>query len=664
MAPHHGSHRLSLRVLAATAAVGCTLGLAAVGVSSATAAPPNPPPKSSKSFPGSVPSWAGSRAKTGIPLTNTTVEGEMYLNLRDEAAARDFATAVSTPGNRSYGQYLTAAQWKAQYAPAQADTDKVVAWIEAQGMVITGVPDSGMYVVFRGTVAQVNAAFQVAEQTYSVQGTDLIGPDQAPTVPGDIAGLVSAVSLDQGRLLTRPHNVSDGADAAPSGQSVPAVPVATPCSHYWDEHEVTVPATKTGATRAPTVLCGYTPGQIQATYGLGDGVTMNAAAGTGQTVAIIDAYAAPTMLADANQYGSLHGLPALTSTSYREVLPSVYYDQALCAEPSGWQSEEALDVEAVHSTAPGANIVYAGGSNCAGGLDIAMSKILDGQLANIVSNSYGNVGEAVAPDQLAGQVNQHLQAAAEGIGLYFSSGDSGDEKRALGYASPDFPASSPFVTAVGGTSLALGKSNNYLWETAWGTTRQRIITQPDGSLAYAGALPGVFQYGAGGGVSAAFDQPAYQAGLVPTALANGKRVSPDVSALGDVWTGFRIGFSPITNDHSLNTSGYSEERIGGTSLSCPLTAGLMASAQAASNKRIGFANPALYKAAAAPGAAMRDVTSPATPINLVRAYPAAGTTWMATLGLDTSLSATKGYDDVTGVGSMTEAFAQQVAAQH
>jgi subtilase family serine protease len=445
---------------------------------------------------------------------------------------------------------------------------------------------------------------------------------------------------------------------------VSPVPVATPCSHYWDEHEVTVPATETGATTAPTVLCGYTPGQIQAAYGLGDGVTMNSSAGSGQTVAIIDAYAAPTMLADANEYSALHGLPALTSGSYREVLPSVYYDQALCGQPSGWQGEEALDVEAVHSTAPGASILYVAGSNCVGGMDLAMSKVLDGQLANIVSNSYGYVGEALPPDVLNGQVHQHLQAAAEGIGLYFSSGDSGDEKAALGYASPDFPASSPYVTSVGGTSLALDKANNYLWETAWGTTRQKIVKQADGTLAYGGPLPGVFQYGAGGGTSAVFEQPAYQSRLVPAALANGKRVSPDVSALAAVWTGFKIGFSPITNDHSLNTGAYFEERIGGTSLSCPLTAGLMASAQAATGKHIGFANPAVYKAAATPGAALRDVTAPPTPINLVRAYPNTGLTWMATLGLDTSLTATKGYDDTTGVGSMTEAFARQVAAQH
>jgi subtilase family serine protease len=440
--------------------------------------------------------------------------------------------------------------------------------------------------------------------------------------------------------------------------------VATPCSSYWDEREVTVPATSTGATSAPTVLCGYTPGQVQAAYGLGNGTTMNSSAGSGQTVAIIDAYASPTMLADANQYSALHGLPALTSATYREVLPSLYYDQALCGQPSGWQGEEALDVEAVHSTAPGASILYLGGSNCGGGLDIAMSKVLDGQLATIVSNSYGYVGEAVPSDVLNGEVHQHLQAAAEGIGLYFSSGDSGDEKARLGYASPDFPASSPYVTSVGGTSLALDKSNNYLFETSWGTTRQRIVTQPDGTLAYAGSLPGAFAYGGGGGVSAGFPEPAYQTGLVPSTLANGKRVSPDVAALADPWTGFLIGLSPITNDHSLNTGAYGEERIGGTSLASPLTAGLMASAQAATGKRIGFANPAVYAAAAAPDAAMRDVTTPATAITMARAYPSTGLTWLATLGLDSSLTATPRYDDTTGVGSMTETFAQQVANAH
>ncbi|MCB8808816.1 hypothetical protein LJD48_28135, partial [Escherichia coli] len=83
------------------------------------------------------------------------------------------------------------------------------------------------------------------------------------------------------------------------------------------------------------------------------------------------------------------------------------------------QGEQSLDVDSVHATAPQANILYVGGFNCGGGLDVAMSKILDGKLANIVSNSYGNVGEALPQDVIDGTVNIHLQAAGEGIGLYF-----------------------------------------------------------------------------------------------------------------------------------------------------------------------------------------------------------------------------------------------------
>ncbi len=69
-----------------------------------------------------MPPWAGSRAKTGTPLSNTTVEGEIvFLNLPDAGAAKAFATAVSTPGNPQYQQYLSAPDWIANYGPAKAD---------------------------------------------------------------------------------------------------------------------------------------------------------------------------------------------------------------------------------------------------------------------------------------------------------------------------------------------------------------------------------------------------------------------------------------------------------------------------------------------------------------------------------------------------------------
>ena len=124
-----------------------------------------------------------------------------------------------------------------------------------------------------------------------------------------------------------------------------------------------------------------------------------------------------------------------------------------------------------------------------------MSTILDNKLSNIVSNSYGNVGEAVPTNTLQGQNNLYVQAAGEGIGLYFSSGDNGDEVANLGYASPDFAASSPWVTAVGGTSIGIDKNGKIAYETGWGDTRDEITVNSAGIPVYANAASGQRTFG-------------------------------------------------------------------------------------------------------------------------------------------------------------------------
>src|SRR6478752_5457878 len=383
--------RRTTRLLALGTSLAVAIGLTATA---AVAAPPTPPP--SNNSPGSVPPWAGSRAKTGTPLSNTTVEGEIYLNLPDAGAAKAFATAVSTPGNANYQQYLSPADWIAKYGPAKADVTAVVDYLKAQGMVITSVPASGLYVVFRGTVAQINAAFSTTEQTYSFQGQSLIGPSTAPSLPANLSAKVQAISIDQGRLLTRPSLATAGGSdqAQPSAKPVGAPPVEAPCSNYWEQNKVTVPAAY-GSTSFGTAPCGYTPSQLQGAYG----VTSPSTAGAGQTVAIIDAYASPSIESDANTYSQQNSLPAFKTGQYQQIVPDskMFVDQALCGQPSGWQGEQTLDVAAVHGLAPAANILYVGGNNCGAGIDVAMSTMLEKKLTTIVSNSYGYVGEAVSP---------------------------------------------------------------------------------------------------------------------------------------------------------------------------------------------------------------------------------------------------------------------------
>jgi subtilase family serine protease len=283
---------------------------------------------------------------------------------------------------------------------------------------------------------------------------------------------------------------------------------------------------------------------------------------------------------------------------------------------------------------------------------------VDQHLADIVSNSYGFSTELLPTGYVKPINDTFIQAAAEGIGMYFSSGDAGDETHGSGdpaQATPDWPAVSPWVTAVGGTSLAVGAANDYLFETGWETGRAPLL--PDNTW----GAP-VFTTGSGGGTSRLFAQPSYQAGVVPNALATAHglrsqpmRVVPDVSMLGDPNTGFRVGQTQTFSDGAY----YDEYRIGGTSLSSPLMAGVMALAQQRAGAPIGFANPALYALGAA---ALHDVVQPATTqavarVDYINSQDASGglRTTLRYLSYDQVLTihSAPGYDDVTGRGTPT-----------
>jgi subtilase family serine protease len=266
----------------------------------------------------------------------------------------------------------------------------------------------------------------------------------------------------------------------------------------------------------------------------------------------------------------------------------------------------------------------------------------------------------LSPDILRGYLNLHLQAAGEGIGMYYSSGDYGDEAMSLGIAAPDFPASSPFATSVGGTSLGINRAGDIALETGWGTNLDQISTY--GKPQYADPLPGYFVFGAGGGTSGLFAQPAYQRGTVPTTLARGKRVSPDISALADPFTGFSIGIRPIIDDSTLQTGGFENLTFGGTSLAAPLIAAQMAIVQQVANQKIGFANPALYAANKKVPGLFRDVLPHSPRQALVYSSPDFGGLYLVSLDTDTSLRTRTGYDEVTGLGRATFSLLSTLAS--
>jgi subtilase family serine protease len=641
------------RAVAVIATVAAATGLGVIGAGAASA-------DDRQSFSGSVPGWATAANDQGAAASDETEEAEIYLPLRDLKGAQQLASIVSTPGAASFRHGVTPQQWISRFSPTQSDFDQVLDYLTSQGLSITAYPQSRLFIAFRGTAEQLGAAFGTSLHSYSYSGQRLLAPSSAPSVPATLAGKVSGIGLDQSRLLTHPDNKPQDPGSAPATfrkrLATTAPVITTPCSTYIGEHTVTVPPAYNGQTQYSTYNCGYSPAQLRGAYGV-QSLVQQGVNGAGQTVAIIDAYASPTIVQDVNTWAAAAGEPSLAPGQYQQIVPdpSAFSDQELCQEPSGWQTEQTLDVQAVHGIAPAAKILYLGGYNCGGGLDVALSKVLDGKLSTIVTNSYSDGGEAIPADVLAGEQNLYLQAAAEGIGLYFSSGDNGDGTVLNdGVVQPEFPASSPWVTGVGGTSLGIDKSNRIAFETGWGDTADQIVKNTDGSLGYIGALPGPrFLGGAGGGVSTVFAQPSYQKGIVPSSLAHGKRVSPDISALADPYTGYQIGVRPIVDDTTLATGDYVNETYGGTSLASPLTAAQIALVQQQTHATIGFANPTLYAIARVLPSAYRDVVPQNPPQALAYTSAISGNSYFITLDRDTSLTTQRRYDDVTGLGGVS-----------
>lgn len=620
---------------------------------------------------------------TGPADTGQKIEVKLYLAQQRAAQLAQAVQAVSTPGSADYAKYLTAAQFRARYAPSEATVTAVRSFLKGSDLSVTEVAANRSSVTARGTVAQVQKAFGTSLKQYTLKGRTLRAAATAPTVPAALQSAVIAVSglASISQLMVPTHEdgpsktaaVKAKSKATSSGTQAPppdAFVNARPCSAYFGQ-KIATSTPKAYGKKQPYAPCGYVPAQLQGAYGLQSALAKGLD-GHGVTVAITDAYAAPTILADANTYATRHGQKPLSGKQFSQVLPSSYqygYDDTVngdqCGE-QGWYGEETLDVEAVHAVAPGAKIKYVASPSCDNG-DFAdtLNKVVDGHLADIVTNSWGGTDESNGSPELDRVYEQiFAQAAMQGVGMYFSSGDSGDGSSAGDpTADPPIPpngptaqapANSPLVTAVGGTSLAVGAQNQRLFETGWSTARSALVNG-----AWDPTPPGNYQYGAGGGTSRVFAQPWYQRGVVPSSLSQRysrqkARVVPDVSAVGDPTTGFLVGETQTFPD---GTEKYSEYRIGGTSLASPVFAGIMAIADQAARHPHGFANPVLYRQYGT--SALYD-PKPRTGLGLVRVdyvngVDAADGTSTTLRSVDvtvgTILRARTGYDDITGIGS-------------
>jgi subtilase family serine protease len=616
---------------------------------------------------GTHPAWAIPSARVSHQADMTgTVTARVYLAGQNQAGLAAYVTAVSTPGNALYGHYLTPAQVRAEYGPTAGQVSAVRSWLTGADLTVTKVEDEvGGYVEVKGSVQAAARAFGVTFGTF--MGPDKKAdraPDQTATAPANVASAVLTVS----GLDTASHAMKPADTLPPPGSNYW---IAPPCSEYYGQ-KIAANEPSAYGQKQPWTNCGYTPRQIRGAYH----VTQSGMTGQGQTVAIVDAYASATMLRDANEYAQVTGDQPFTPGQYTQDLSSTWTDTAADeCDAQGWYGEETLDVESVHGQAPDANVVYVGAASCNDDdLASALALIVDNHLASIVSDSWGEPYDTATLLPVYDLIFE--AGAAEGIGFFFSSGDNGYESPAEDPGSDqlqvDWPDSSPYVTAVGGTSLAIGPSDNYEWETSWGTLLDPLAAKGKSwKFTPPGEYPQYYDGSSGGGVSTAVTQPSYQAGVVPNSLAtslpNGTtsptpmRVVPDVSALADPSTGFLVG--QTTLQPNGKTYAFSLSRIGGTSVASPTFAGIEADAQQAAGHVLGFANPAIYQRYGT--SAFHDVTDhplgPGYLAEVRKNYTNPDTkkgpliTYLRTLGIDgegaAALPAVKGYDDSTGVGS-------------
>ncbi|HKQ43628.1 MAG TPA: S53 family peptidase [Pseudonocardia sp.] len=475
-------------------------------------------------------------------------------------ALADAAFAASTPGNPQYRHFSSLADVAARFGASEAQIDAADKAIRAAGLEFAADP-TRLFARVSGTperwAAALKAPLQEQAATTDSPFTAYGLPQAVPaTLTPEGTGFLLPVTLVHDPKVEGPRRArATGEEFALSGQSA-----RTP----WPVNEGT-PLQASCSTPILTNRQVYTPQQVHTAYGIPAGSTAS------PTVTILD-LGGGWLADDLKLAGECFGFTP----------PKVEQAQGdgVAAAIANADGETSLDLQTVSAVAPAAKLRLVQGTGGGGALLDAYSRAIGDKAGppDVTTLSYGGcaIAEAQSSPQFLETINNVLaMSVLVGTSSFVAAGDSGSTtcERGSGVAGPSlsFPAVSAFVTAVGGTRLAIGAGNGRTGETVWNDT-------PYGQKA-----------AGGGGVSKLVPRPPYQGQASGT-----MRSIPDVSALADITPGW-----PVVTDGSLHT-------VGGTSGSSPLTAAATAlvagTEKAAGRPPLGLVNGWFYTAAAQPGA--------------------------------------------------------------
>ncbi len=479
---------------------------------------------------GSVSPLTRNAKVVGKPAASRELGVTVTLALRDAPGLDSFLSSVYDPASPLYRHFLTPEEFEQQYGPSAASRQQVKSWLRSRGMRVTGTSPNGVQVFARGAVPALQQTFHTSLYAYQHGGETFVANSTSVAVPADLSQSVVSVT----GLSTASHQQT--AVTARAGSSAPNG--------------------------------GYSPSDIHSLYNtaalLSQGIT-----GSGQTIAVAGYadYGASNVSTFDQQYG-------LTNAPTRINISDGRNTGALGGYKNG-QIESDMDIELVQGAAPGATVLMYEAPNSDQGTINLFNKIVADNRASIITTSWGDMESDYTPSVLTAMHQAFQEAAAQGQTVFAASGDAGAYDGTAGTSAQvlevDYPASDPYVTAVGGTTLK-SSDGQYAGETAW-----KDLTDPKN--------PGA----SGGGLSDIFARPDWQTGPgVDNQYSDGKRQVPDVAANADVYTGYAV--------NTVSRSGTSVwTQIGGTSAAAPIWAGFAIQVSQAVGTRLGFLNPSLYR---------------------------------------------------------------------
>jgi len=492
------------------------------------------------------------------------------------------------PDSVHYHQWLTPEEYGVHFGISENDLDQVLNWLQIHGMEIEEVTAGRRAIVFSGTAAQVDSTFHTPIHTYVV-GNDVHHANATdPQIPLALANVVSGVvSL---------HDFRSRATHSDAIKTTPAF--SSGSAHYM------------------------APADFATIYDVAPlyGQSIN---GSGQSVAIVAR--SNIHLSDVQAFRSMFGLPANN--------PQIIVNGA---DPgifsSGEEVEADLDVEWAGAVAKNATVdfVVSASTNSSDGVYLSAQYIVNHNLAPVMSTSFGLCEASLGSSGNSFLNSLWQQAAAEGITVFVSSGDSGaagcdssSASRGSAGTGVNGLCSTPYSVCVGGTQFSDTSNAGAYWSASNSSSQGSALSYIPEAVWNESSGGGL--WASGGGTSIVYAKPSWQTGTgVP---ADAKRDVPDVS------------LSAAGHDGYLIYMNGGEYVVGGTSAASPSFASLMALVVQSAGARQGNANTAFYalagKQTSGGAAVFHDTTTGSNSVPGVAGFTA-GT----------------GYDRATGLGSV------------